>query len=278
MHQRHLVDTTQLLHLHGTAGKTLQWFSNDMQASFEKNQHKVDPYYLNLDINYNFNSAGYRTAEFDQYTPDQFFIAMGCSYTVGEGLLQADRWSDQLSVHTGLPDMNLGVSGAGIDVIMFNSINYVNSDLPKPQFVVIQLPEITRRVEWYRQQEAESTSVYCEIAADSDSEFEQFYNEISQSQASEIQITPAVNAAYYCEIIRHYWQSIGTPVYFWCFSGDADTVKPYTDQEVWSLPADYPDLIWPGDVARDCAHDGKESNATAAKIIHKHLMEKHHER
>lgn len=273
MHQRHLVNKQQLLHLPDTAGKTLQWYSNDMQDRFERNRHKVDPYYLNLDISYDFNSAGYRTAEFDQFKPDEFFVAMGCSYTVGEGLLQSDRWSDQLSALIGLADMNLGISGGSIDLIMFNCINYVNSDMPKPNFVVIQLPELTRRMDWIR-----DDTVYCQIAPNSDTEFEQFYSGIADQNDKPVLLTPVINSAYYCEIITYYWRSVGVPVYFWCFSGDADMINSHCDVDIWSVPHDYPDIKWPGDQARDCAHDGKGANAVAAKIIHKHLMEKQNER
>lgn len=280
MYQRHLNNKSELLYLYNTAGKTLNWFSSDRLEVFEKNRDKVDPYYLDLEITYEFNSAGYRTAEFDQYTTDQFFIAMGCSYTAGEGLLKSDRWSDQLAELLELPDMNLGISGAGIDVAMFNTVNYINSDLPRPKFVAIQVPEFTRRVDWFREKLPEAPSdVYCEVTDDPAYNIEHFYNKISQADTDHsVQITPIINAAYYCEIIKYYWQSIGVPVYFWCFSGDADMIKSYTDLELLSIPEDYPGLTWPADKARDCAHDGRHAHHIAATLIYEHIKEKHHER
>lgn len=282
MHQRHVIDRYSLLYMPATAEVETEWFSTDEDWKYEQNKDILDPIYQDLQIVYKFNSLGYRTGELEEYETKKFFIAMGCSYTVGEGLAVQHRWSDQLTELTGLKNMNLGISGSGLDTHLINTLHYVNSKMPRPRFVVIQHPEVCREQKWFSV-EPDCSDHYSEIDPDSSLDrMAQLHNEMTRELSPMAQdqdareITAPVNAGYYTDIIDHLWGSIGVPVYHWCFSGDADVSKRYMDARLHSIPNDFPELhdTWPGDVARDNAHDGIGNNKAVAEILHKHFIGK----
>jgi len=281
MHQRYVTNRQSLLYLSSTANQELNWFSTDQEEKYECNKHKLDPVYLDLDITYKFNSLGYRTGELSEYETNKFFIAMGCSYTVGEGLALQHRWSDQLSELTGLKNLNLGISGSGLDTHLINSLHYVNGKNPKPRMVVIQHPEVCRVQRWYSFQD-DSLEQFSEVYPENSlTMMTNLHNEITREldpldPHDRRAISEPVVAGYHTELLTHLWNSIGVPVINWCFSGDADVSKKYMDSQLHSFPADFPELCadWPGDVARDGAHDGIKNNKAVADTLYEKFIRK----
>ncbi len=270
MHHRHIINRNEPLFCIETSGEDRAWFSSDSEERYLNNRDRpdMDPVYLDPDyVHYKFNHWGYRTDELDTYQEDQYFIAMGCSYTVGEGLAKQDRWSDRITEHTGIPNMNLGISGSGLDVYLINTMHLIQCDfIPRPKFVVLQHPEISRQQGWYQQ----DISPFSEIKENSFGHLSMIHYELTKKlhpRDTRRDITQVINAAYHTEMFQHYWNSIDVPTIHWTFTGDAEVLKDYTTVKIHSIPGDYPDMDWAGDVARDMAHDDRLANNTVAEQL-----------
>jgi len=278
MHHRHIIGRDKPLLCRHTANLESDWFSNDSVERYNKNMELglLDPVYNDLAyVHYKFNSYGYRTVEFDTYNDNEFFLAMGCSYTVGEGLASQDRWSDRLTELSGIPNINMGISGSGLDTHMINSIHWTASNLPKPKFVVVQQPEVTRFQTW-NTEELDSDLIFSEICDDSQDRLDKLLHQLTRQLKpgdDRRVITEPVNVAYQTEIMNFYWSTLGIPVYHWTFTGDADVVKNFTQVPIHSYPGDFSEIVdrWPGDCARDCAHDGIHNNKLVAELLYKHI-------
>jgi hypothetical protein len=101
------------------AGKTVYWDTSDNQDAYLENlknpktRNKLSELgFTDAQIEYQYNSHGFRTAEFDR----QFNVAcFGCSFTMGTGVYAKDSWPDQLQSLTGLQVANLGHAGSSND-------------------------------------------------------------------------------------------------------------------------------------------------------------------
>jgi len=128
-------------------GKTLHWLGTDSQLLYDNNCHDPEQqarleqigWYPYSEINYQFNSHGFRTNEFDQ-TPG--ILALGCSYTQGVGLHQHQAWPEMLSAQLGMPTWNLGVGGGSLDTC-FRLLEYWIDHLTI-RAVVVLVPHIDR--------------------------------------------------------------------------------------------------------------------------------------
>jgi hypothetical protein len=69
------------------------------------------------DFDYQFNSWGFRGPEYTQYIGKPVNICLGDSFTVNVGGPIEHSWCSQLALHFDVPTLNLGIDGAGNDVI-----------------------------------------------------------------------------------------------------------------------------------------------------------------
>ena len=97
--------------------QTLLWHGYDSEDQFESNLAKNNPkqlqwMYPSDQINYKFNSYGFRSDEFSQ---TDNLMTLGCSFTFGTAIAQCSRWSSIISKTLGLADFNLGIDGASAD-------------------------------------------------------------------------------------------------------------------------------------------------------------------
>ena len=88
------------------------------------------------------NELGYRSKTV--YPIDEYYIALGCSHTFGQYLHEEDRYSNFIERHTGIPVINLGISGGSATSIFTNICKLFYSNYPKPKAVFIQWPEQNR--------------------------------------------------------------------------------------------------------------------------------------
>ena len=93
------------------AGKTVHWDTSDNKDAYAKNLQTPTTYrrlqylgFLNTQIDYCYNSHGFRTAEFDRSFDA---VCFGCSFTMGTGVHSQDTWPEQLA-H--LPDCKWPIS------------------------------------------------------------------------------------------------------------------------------------------------------------------------
>jgi hypothetical protein len=120
------------------AGKTLHWDTSDNQERYQKNLESPEAYqrlkdlgFLNTQIDYQYNSYGFRTAEFDQPFDA---VCFGCSFTMGTGVHARDTWPEQLAAATGMTVANLGHAGSSNDTA-FRFADYYLKFL-KPRYAI----------------------------------------------------------------------------------------------------------------------------------------------
>jgi len=137
----------QVIHNYSrVAGRTLHWDTSDNQPGYLKNiqnpeayQRLLDLGFLNAQIDYQYNSHGFRTEEFDH----QFDAAcFGCSFTMGTGVHNQDTWPEQLSAITGLATANLGHAGSSNDTAVRLALHYL--PLLRPRYAVWLQTDIHR--------------------------------------------------------------------------------------------------------------------------------------
>lgn len=121
-----------------------QWLDGDERARYRRHGHAL---YSESDIEYCFNSLGYRCAEFD--TPaDIRIVAVGCSYVLGVGLperaLFHQRFAERFrsSART-VVSWNLGASGASNDYV--NRILQLAVPHLDPHIVLVNFTHAGRR-------------------------------------------------------------------------------------------------------------------------------------
>jgi hypothetical protein len=120
------------------AGRTVHWDTSDNKEWYLKNIENTDlrkkledSGYLDTQIDYRYNSHGFRTAEFDR----QFdAVCFGCSFTMGTGLHAQDTWPEQLAALTGLEVANLGHAGSSNDTAFRFAQHYLK--FLKPRYAI----------------------------------------------------------------------------------------------------------------------------------------------
>lgn len=133
-----------------------EWYFPEEKRKYENDlsEGKLDPIYHTNTLMYNYNSMGYRTAEFDTFKDQGFVLVFGCSYTEGVGLHEEHIWHSHITKNHNIRVMNLGIGGTGSDAIRFNSALYLANKMPKPRLVIFQWPGFYRRL--FSQAEDES--------------------------------------------------------------------------------------------------------------------------
>lgn len=127
----------------GFANKTLFWLPTDTKERWIENckDSSIKQYFNSQGwdhdkaISYTFNQYGFRSRKFDC---KEFFITLGCSFTVGTGLNQEQSWPEQLSKMLDLPVYNLGVYGCAFDTCVRLAMHWLT--FLKPKFVAILKP------------------------------------------------------------------------------------------------------------------------------------------
>jgi hypothetical protein len=130
---------TPLIHNYSqVAGKTLHWDTTDNKDSYANNLQNPTAYqrlsdlgFLNTQIDYRYNSHGFRTAEFDRKFDA---VCFGCSFTMGTGVHSRDTWPEQLQTLTGLSTANLGHAGSSNDTAVRFALHYL--PLLRPRYAV----------------------------------------------------------------------------------------------------------------------------------------------
>jgi hypothetical protein len=128
------------------AGEVREWWLTDTLEGYK--QRGGHPVYGERDVQYQFNSQGYRCAEFDAQA-DIRILAIGCSYVLGLGLAQGDLFHErfatqiQAGLSKGAVTWNLAVSGASNDYIA----RLLSLAAPRlnPQIVLVNFTHAPRR-------------------------------------------------------------------------------------------------------------------------------------
>jgi len=126
------------------ANKILKFTSTDSEEQFKINRERLGEewYYYNKEIEYKYNSWGYRCKEFTDLT-DDYILTFGCSFTEGIALHYDDMWANKLGVKMNMDVFNLGMGATGPDFQYYNTIlfqNFILKNKKLPKLVVYQWP------------------------------------------------------------------------------------------------------------------------------------------
>lgn len=117
------------------AGKVLHWDTSDSQSLYLKNIKDPKTYkelsnlgFVNTQIDYRYNSHGFRTDEFDNKIE---VLCFGCSFTMGTGIHAKDTWPSQFAHKSGLKTANLGLAGSSNDTTFRLASYYLSLLQPK---------------------------------------------------------------------------------------------------------------------------------------------------
>ena len=123
---------------HHAINKKMLWDTSDSLEVYQKHinnpatcQKLIDLGYFDVDIEYQFNSHGFRTYEIGTRVD---VLCFGCSFTMGTGVHSHETWPAQLEALTGLTCVNLGHSGSSNDTAFRMAACYLK--LMKPTYAV----------------------------------------------------------------------------------------------------------------------------------------------
>lgn len=246
-----------------------EWHPDDNENLYERNKEKISTYYKNRPpVMYNHNSKGYRCEQINSYKGSEFILVFGCSYTEGVGLHNEDIWHSLIGKELNMPVMNLGLSGSGPDFQMFNTLQYLKNNLPKPKYVFYQWPSILRKYFIYGEREISPyvpndafENTEDKHAARKDKRW--FENRFLVSRSSAFwDFYQYVNT---CNIL---WQTKNVTPIHWAWQDDllgADIATNIQDQviNVYTGPEAF-------DKARDCSHPGPITHREVVRQLKEH--------
>jgi hypothetical protein len=194
--------------------KYLKGWDKTEYNRFKKNKSKVNPIYLEKDIEYSFNQHGYRTKDIKDLDKD-FVLVFGCSHTEGVGNFEEDIWCSQLLNAKGIDFLNLGKGGSGPDIQYLNTLQWIRNDFLTPSLVIYQWPQTFRKSFSYIYNNhiyLKNHNVHNEVEKkDTDWYLKRYCVELGEMYLN--------NYVHY-HSANFLWQSIHVPVLNWSWEGD----------------------------------------------------------
>jgi hypothetical protein len=241
-------------------GKDNECFmSTDSEDAFKKSliYMPADWSYRTKQVRYNTNSLGYRTKELEDINQNNFFIAYGCSFTFGIGLAEDELWTNTVANELGIECLNLGMGGAGMDLIYLNTLTYLKNTHVRPKFVIIQCPEVSRLL-------LRSLDHYLLLGPN----FEASRQHVDMYKES-IRDNSYLYTAYLAwQGTMVFWKTAGVPVYFWTQNVEWRKLIPEVEFNV-SWPTEEEKI--PQNRARDLQHFPASYQIRTGKLIAQQL-------
>jgi|APGre2960657404_1045060.scaffolds.fasta_scaffold00682_2 hypothetical protein len=271
-----ITNETPIIKNFGLSNQKMYFNSTDYEDLYLKNKNEKGPdwYYYDNEIEYKFNSWGYRTKEFDDLDKD-YLLTFGCSYTEGIGLHYDDMWSTKLSKTLNIDLFNLGAGGTSPDFQMYNTILFFNHVLKLnklPRLVVYQWPEIHRIVYAFKTDKHNEIefqpftgAIPEEWYPQNSLEYGKWYHHSYLENRGEL-----IKNTNFCPMtVDALWKSAGVKVLHWTYSTD---FKMIHKESFISNNVDLINIIDDSQgKARDCSHNGKESQDIVIKYLLKKL-------
>ena len=225
-------------------------------VEFKKNRNRVDPKYLEREIEYKFNSLGYRSSDINDLD-SEFVLIFGCSHTEGIGLHNEDIWCNQLCDRIGIDRINLGKAGTGPDIQYINSLQYIKNNYTLPKLVVIQWPQTFRRSFAYNKNNSVVLQHHNINSKKEKQDTDWFLNRYCGTDNAEMFMNNymALNAT------SMLWSSVNVPVYNWSWTGDFD----FDDHRLKMVETQDTGR------ARDMVHDGADIHTQVVDQIYKDI-------
>lgn len=115
------------------------------------NEFGSDWIWHNRKVVYNINKHGYRmNKDLDNVDFDNYIAFFGCSNTVGIGLPLEETFAYQIADKCGMDYVNAAASGGSCDFVVKNFVSMIEAAPVPPKIVVINWPEISRTLYWYK--------------------------------------------------------------------------------------------------------------------------------
>jgi hypothetical protein len=240
-----IYDTNSLIIHEEMCNVVTNFYSTDNEETFYKNNKKLGKEwkYYNSNIDYQFNSLGYRTKEIKDLDQD-FLLTFGCSYTEGVGLDESDIWTTQISEFLNLDLYNHAKQASGIDIQCYNALLWNVNNLPKPKIVIVQWPHKDRKSFGSRIDDNIIIDDYSYTnTLDGKWWGKRYVQDIGEQE---------LNIMFWYESFNNVWKQLGVPVLN--FTWDSDLL-PYIQRSKYRVYRIKSTHI---DTARDCQHDGVE--------------------
>ena len=251
------------------AGKTRQWYCGDSKEYYDKHNKPKWKYYNTEDkLFYKFNKLGYRTTELDAL-PEKFVLVFGCSYTEGVGMFEETLWCNILAEKYNFNVINLAKAGTGPDIINFNTQLWVKNNFIKPQAVIVQWPQATRKSFSYIKRNGLFGTTHLQLEDRNVMIDDQLYNPDDSYQSKDTEwyfkrwISEEGQLHYenllHINSVTNVWKSLGVPILNWTWQGDFEL--KYNKDMLHMVKTTG------GSRARDGDHDGEEIHQQVVQQI-----------
>ena len=118
--------------------------STDTKERYDHILKKEPSHWVDTPIEYKFNKYGFRTTLDNPPTVGPYYAAFGCSETVGVGIPEYARYSNIIEDETGIPVLNLGISGGSVNGCYLNMLHLLLSNHTPPDTILLQVPSLER--------------------------------------------------------------------------------------------------------------------------------------
>lgn len=252
------------------SNRTVFFKDTDSGELYLENKKKFGPswYYYETPIEYNYNSWGYRTKEFEELL-DDYILVMGCSFTEGVGLYQQDMWATKLGKELGKDVFNLGMGATGPDFMMYNTIllhNFLLKTKKLPSMVVNQWSFKHRTSYMFNQGQNKLnvelfSATYPTELYPKNSKFygEWYFKSYLEDGGEKIK-----NSNFSIMLCNNLWKSLNIPVFNWTWGEDFDMEgSEFFNNNVELLSLDDDTKI----TGRDLSHNGHLSQDLVVNTI-----------
>lgn len=255
------------------SNQVLKFAQTDSEDKFHENREKLGRnwYYYDKEIEYNYNSWGYRSKEFTELD-NEYMVVFGCSFTEGIGLHYDDIWATKLAKELNVDVFNLGIGGSGPDVALYNTIlfhNFVLKNKKLPKYVVYQWTFDNRTSYMFNKEpdkveiETFSISYPKEVYPSNHKKYFDWYHYGFVENEGEL-IKQSNLVTLTC---NNLWSTLNIPVYHWTWGDDFNLKKSelfHNEIKIDQIQDDFEEK------GRDCAHNGHLSQ----DIVVDKLLEK----
>lgn len=255
------------------SNKILNFHSSDREFEFPINKEKMgeDWYYYDKEIEYKFNSWGYRSKEFTDLS-DDYILVFGCSCTEGIGLHFDDMWSTKLGKKLNLDVFNLGMGASGVDYQFHNTIMFHNFLLKTrkfPKLVVYQWPSDYRTSAMFLNKQSKTKELDVEFFSphyrkiDDRDDMNSFFDWYMHGFVDNKGELTKQNGLYPM-ISNNLWKSLNIPVLNWTFGVDfvPDEQKIFGNEYIIHSVFDLTGVL-----ARDLGHNGHLSQDLVVDLV-----------
>jgi hypothetical protein len=242
-----LIDSLQV-------NQNLNFYSTDSDSLYRKNKKLLGPEwnYYDSNIEYKFNSLGYRTKEILELDKD-FLLTFGCSYTEGVGLYQSQIWNSVTSSYLNLDLYNHAKQATGIDIQYINALFWNINNFPKPKLVIVQWPHKHRKSFGIR----DTNSINLADMSYTSTLDGKWWSKRYIQDTGELEI----NILLWIESFNNLWKQLNVPVLN--FTWDEDLLEHLNRSQYQTHCIS----IQNKDRARDLQHDGPDWHLETAEKI-----------